>query len=160
MSVLIDNSSELLNKISDKLMNDSYAYIVCTDSVEWAEYSKDVVSNIEVDKLLELRVFNANGEVRITRPTIDSEFFVRELIDGCDIDETKCFDQWMHLDINGKSIKADTNKVSTINGGEYTLPVRPTENIQIMVRNYLAYEENGQVYIEDWRLVKFGEGDK
>lgn len=151
MRVEIGNIQELTGRIPEVLKKDAYAYIVCSDKIFWTNGELD---DVDINKLKELRIFNANGEYRLLRPNLGVSFFERVIQSDAKLDY---FDQWHYLDIDGTSIN-DDNTVSTISGGKYRLPVTASANLLIKIRNYVAYDEkSGQARVNDWRLVEFGE---
>ena len=159
-NMMINNWSEVLKNLPEYLKNEhTYIYAVCTDKVYWLIINNTQDKDIDVSKLLELRVFNENAEYRLIRPTIDTEFYERIKEDTDNIRSEEYYDQWMYLDIDTKK-SGDGREVYSISGGKYELPVNQQYDLQIKVRNYIDYDEYGQVKAADWRLAGFGKGDK
>ena len=99
-----------------------------------------------------------------------------------DIDDTKRDTQNINSsntdNSNPNNIKGDdTNKYTANNmisnhaetevyatgGGRYSIPVSlpETKNVMLKIRNYVNYyEETGQAYVADWRLVSIGQAEK
>ncbi len=115
-------------------------------------------------KILEVRVFDLQQEVKLFRTGIGTErtFLVRHRIDD-DSNLMDFMDEVQFLDIDTKKSKAlfeSTGKVYTTGGGMYHLPLKSMENAKIRIRHYIdKYEATGQARICDWRLVDF-EGEK
>lgn len=118
-------------------------------------------------KWLEVRVFNAENEIKLFRTSIGKEdFYMREIANEKAKPED-AFDEVQILDIDtlrSKSLFESVGEVFTTGGGKYFLPLENTianmENAKVRIRYYLdKYEKTGQARICDWRLVDF-EGDK
>lgn len=107
------------------------------------------------DKILEVRVFNKNKEIRLFRPDISGEFRMR-VIDDSD-GKTEFFEEYQYLDIDSTVDAGGSARVQT-GGGRFDLPVRSKEP-KILIRYYLGkYEKTGHARITDWRLVDLVEG--
>lgn len=111
------------------------------------------------EKLLDIRIFNEKKELRMFRGNIGREFFGRMLEDEKEnLDETEYFDEEQYLDIDVKrsaGLFCREGKVKATGGGCYRLPLAGFEDAKVELRNYLGYyEETGQAYVKDWRLVK------
>ena len=113
--------------------------------------------NGDEDKLIELRIFNEQGEIKLIRSDIGKGFLMRVQ----DQDETKeYFDVHQFLDIDTKIPLDEAGRVTATGGGQYWLPgeVACLKNARLLVRNYIKYTElTGQAYIYDWRCVRFEE---
>lgn len=132
-------------------------YIVDT----WPIMRKNTLEGKE-DKLLEVRVFDRQQEIKLFRTSTGNEknFYVRHMID--DESNTKdTMDEVQILDIDTKKSEAlfkQTGEVYTTGGGRYYLPLKSMKNAKIRIRHYLErYEVTGQAYVCDWRLVDFEE---
>ena len=158
--MMINSWSEVLKNLPEHLKNEhTYIYAACTDKVYWLSIKNAEDKDINVSKLLELRVFNEKAEYWLIRPTTDMEFYERIKEDTDNIKSEEYYDQWMYLDIDTK--KSDKGReVYSISGGKYELPVNQQYDMQIKVRNYVEYDECGQARAADWRLAGFGKGDK
>lgn len=158
--MMINNWSEVLKNLPEHLKNEhTYIYAACTDKVYWLSIKNAEDKDIDVSKLLELRVFNERAEYRLIRPTIDMEFYERIKEDADNIRSEEYYDQWLYLDIDTKK-SGEGREVYSISGGKYELPVNQQYDMQIKVRNYVEYDECGQARTADWRLAGFGKGDK
>ncbi len=136
---------------------DTYIYLECTDRVGMFLFDIKLLGDEELQKALQVRVFNKDKEIRALRPYISSsELYVRT-IDDTDGKDKDSFDQLLYLDIDSGSIRAGSGKAKTVNGGEYDLPVTPEAGLQLIVRNYIDTDEYeyGQAKVSDWRLCGF-----
>lgn len=119
---------------------------------------------VNVKHLMELRIFSANDELKISRLNIGQPFQWRyinddtfkQLISAQEDDflqkfSNRIYDEEHYLDID--ATKSEGVNYTTTGGGRYTLPVEYAEKIKI--RNYLTYDENGIVIISDFRIVGF-----
>lgn len=130
----------------DKINSYKYRLSVFTDRVDFI----DKLYETDVDKLLELRAFDADSEFRVYRSTVDSPFKSRLLPKS---DDTEFFDDTYYLDIDTSVVdKYDRFLKHTIGGGIYHLPA---DNTMITVRYYYKYDDNGIAKKYDWRLVGF-----
>lgn len=120
--------------------------------------------DIDTKHLLELRIFTAADELRISRLNIGNNFGWRYIDDTAferslsgETDDSLCrfsdriYDEEHYLDID--ATKSEGFCYTTTGGGRYTLPVENAEKVRI--RNYLEYDENGIVIISDFRIVGF-----
>ena len=127
-------------------------------------------------KLLDIRIFNEERELRMFRGDIGGRLrgrmqeetgrtsdtgedcHMEQAFDtGEDSDTLEYFDEEQYLDIDSacsRELFAREGKVQATGGGRYRLPLAGFENAKIKIRNYLGYyEETGQAYVRDWRLV-------
>lgn len=104
--------------------------------------------------LLEVRVFSAEKELKIMRPSMDCDFSYR-LIDDAAVPSELYIDEDQYLDI----AKSSGTDYTATGGGTYTLPVADAKKVRI--RNYLCYNSEGIAQITDFRIVAFlgGESD-
>ncbi len=111
-------------------------------------------------KILELRIFGKQGEMKLSRSTIGQAFSFRSIFDeGVEKDERDHYDELQYLDIDETAGKDEEGNVTATGGGSYRSPVSNIHNAKIRIRYYLGkYEETGQSRVEDWRVVEFGEG--
>ena len=109
-------------------------------------------------RLLEIRLFNKNAEIRAFRPELgmlftwriidDSRF--REALSGDETFEDRTYTEQQYLDID--STKSYGRNYIATGGGHYTLPVENAEKLEI--RNYCIYDDNGILKIVDFRIVR------
>ena len=122
-------------------------------------------NNLEIDTshLTELRIFNQDEEFRAIRFELGKEFRWRYINDktfashlGNETDSfladmnNRKFDEIQYLDIDSE--RSEGTSYVTTGGGYYSLPVERAERIE--VRNYLDYDDNGIVKINDMRIVR------
>ena len=148
---------DIYDRLDESLKEASFVYAVFTDELYVRNIDDERLSNIDAEKLLEIRVFKENGEFRLIRPSIGQGFYEREKLDeGADNDS---YDIEMYLDISDN--RNEGNFASSINGGKYELPQREVKakaGTMLKIRNYLTYDETtGQARVYDWRLVEFTE---
>ncbi len=121
------------------------------------------VAAIVPSHLMELRIFNDDGEFKAIRFELGREFYWRYISDTDFRNKLKCerdsfladfknriFDEVQYLDID-KTISDGTSYVNT-GGGHYSLPVEKAE--RILVRSYIDYDDNGILSIDDNRIVR------
>ena len=114
--------------------------------------------------MIELRIFDDNSELKISRLNIGVEFNWRYIDDSefrnklkyepdkflGDFDN-RVYDEAHYLDIDSNYTRGCC--YTTSGGGKYALPVENAEKVRI--RNYLDYDENGMLIISDFRIVGF-----
>ena len=125
---------------------------------------------IDEKHLTELRIFDEDSELKISRLNIGAEFRWRYISDTefrkhleGEKDEflrefaNRVYDEAQFLDIDANFTNG-TSYTAT-GGGKYTLPVENAEKVRI--RNYLEYDEDGILGIADFRIVGFScKGDR
>ena len=132
---------------------------IFSDRVEWAEYSDAVLDALDVERLLELRVFNPVSGFRALRATIGEDGFACRLADDSNLPPggeapdfvENYFDEVHFLDIDLKRSDPGIGEYRTTGGGAYTLPVTNAERVKI--RNYLEYDDEGVAFVKDFRIV-------
>lgn len=143
-------------------MGEGFLFAMLTDEIVWESWpfssgKRDIFRKKE-GKLLDIRIFNKEKEVRMFRGDIGRKLQGRSVDDGKDIpDRLEYFDEEQYLDIDDKrseEVFAREKKVVATGGGCYSLPLQGFADAKVKLRNYLGYyEETGQVYVRDWRLM-------
>lgn len=127
----------------------------------WPEESHKITDEKKIDKVLELRVFNEDGEYKWFRGNIGSEFTYRKLFDSESGDEyEEPIEESQLLDVD--STRLGGRRVHTANGGSYELPfeVKTGDTPCVKVKYYVPRynpDDKGTVhaYVKDWRLAGF-----
>lgn len=134
-----------------------------TDRYILGKWPEDA-EKIEEKKLLEIRLFNREKEVKYFRSDISKDFVLRIIDDTVNglqngRDYSDYMDEEQYLDIDTKqSAKtfSESHEVLTTGGGRYYLPTDRIENVKVKVRTYFdRYEKTGQARVFDWRIVGF-----
>lgn len=130
------------------------------------EPGKDALHILENDwKVLEIRVFDENRELKLVRSDIAKPFVVRCIDDApfgppksYDRNYSDFYDEWQILDIDEIKGRDAKGRVTATGGGKYFLPLGVLSNACVRIRYYLGkYEETGQARVEDWRVAEFGQ---
>lgn len=153
-----DEFRDLLSKSA--FSGTTYVYMELSDEVGLYEYTPEIFDKKDLHKVLQVRVFNRDKEIRAIRPYISSEEIYVRVMDDTDGTVRDSFDQMLYLDMDNGSINEGNKRGKAINGGFYSLPFNAKAGLQLMVRNYLDYDDCGQARISDWRLCGFGMGGK
>ena len=136
--------------------------ISSTDGIVYALYTNKLTcgDNVtDIQHLMEVRIFNENGEKKLSRYSLeedficrvaDDEYFRQKLENENDSLENRTLEDIQYLD-RDKTMSRVRNYRST-GGGEYTLPDEGYNKIHI--RNYIDYDDNGIAYISDFRIVE------
>lgn len=140
------NMSEL--QLAQKLAKISEKHILAI----WTDKADFVDKVTDIDKLLEVRVFDANEEFRAYRSVVGNEFKCRELNDNISFADG-AFDEAHYLDID-TTCNSQAGLKHTTGGGIFHLPDDVTLTM-IKVRNYYKFDEDGVARKCDWRLVGF-----
>ena len=161
-----DDIEKVLNEINEDFTDatDGTFFVAqYTDKFDVGVWNKEIIKN--VNKLLELRVFDKNKEWKLFRSDIGKDFSYRcQKEDNTKEEGADYFDEVQLLDIDTKRpSKDDSRKMCTMAGGEYNLPkyIDDLDRAAIIVRHYFGVDnESGQAFIRDYRLVDFGSADK
>lgn len=133
-----------------------------TDKFDVGIWNKDIIEN--VNKLLELRVFDKNKEWKLFRSDIGKDFIYRcQKEDNTKEEGADYFDEVQLLDIDTSSSKKAPGVMHTTAGGSYNLPkeIADLDRAAIRVRHYFGVDsESGQAFIRDYRLVDFESANK
>lgn len=141
-------------------LTDEYVFTAVTDSIP-KHYSPDTMEN----KVLELRFFNKDMEIKLFRTSIANDlFYLRIREDKKDENKSgKFMDEIQFLDIDTKKSVDEQGMVYAIGGGRYFMPEEfrsRIDGLAVQVRSYFGrYEDSGQVRIIDWRLVDIVDGE-
>lgn len=117
----------------------------------------------DIPHLMELRIFNDDGEFKLCRYDLKSDFRWRYISDtefqkklSNEKDDflrnfgNRTFDEIHYLDIDDE--KSSGISYVTTGGGKFSIPLENAE--RIMIRNYLDYDDNGILSVNDFRIVK------
>ena len=117
----------------------------------------DFVSEVtEPEKLLELRVFDENGEFRAYRDVLGKPFKCREINKKNENLFAGSFEENQYLDIDTNyKFKDDETKRQATGGGQYHLPEDAKDMTMLKVRYYYNYNSEGIAQKCDWRLAGF-----
>ena len=123
----------------------------------WPEMQKSTLDS-KADKILEIRIFNENEELKLIRTDISKEFVMRYRTDEY-LNKDLYMDESQYLDIDTKKTgKTYENGgyVYATGGGKYYLPINRIDDLKVKIRYYFdKYESSGQARISDWRIVSF-----
>jgi hypothetical protein len=127
----------------------------------------------DIDRLLEIRIFNADIEFLARRSNVGGGFSWRLADDKNLTDNTSVkkpfYDSFQDLDINDEKLEEDNGAgqvdLYTTVGGKYSLPYdilydeksvnRKARATKIKLRNYLKYDEVGMATVADTRMCGF-----
>ena len=133
-----------------------------TDKFDVGIWNKDIIKN--VNKLLELRVFDKNKEWKLFRSDIGKDFSYRcQKEDNNKEEGVDYFDEVQLLDIDITKSSKGKKMMCTTAGGKYNLPkdISDLDRAAIIVRHYFGVDnESGQAFIRDYRLVDFESAKK
>lgn len=163
------------NEVCEKadMVKEGFLYAVFTDKIfllKWPLGKNDMDKmdlecfggDLNKSSLLECRIFNEGFEYRLARTDLGRDWKERLIEDGKDSFDDY-FDEDQYLDIDDKKSERMERycKITATGGGQYELPVEDFKNVMICIRNYVGYyEETGQAYCKDWRMVGFRKGEK
>lgn len=144
-----------------------YIFVMTTEEISFSAAKREAYDRKELfDRGLEIRVFDETSEAKWFRASIDRGFSFRLRDDrGTDNDSLYLWDESQYLDIDDGKTKemreaGKEEAVCATGGGTYTLPLRGYKDAKIRIRNYLGEEpDTGELYVEDWRLTGFTEGE-
>lgn len=147
--------------------NDGFVLASLTDEYivdGWTEQTdfSTLKENIEnkKNKVLEIRVFNQEQELKLFRTDI-GQVFHKRTINDTNLSKDDYIEEQQYLDIDTKRSAAlfkEEHKVRATGGGVYHLPpqIKQIEDVRLKVRYYFQKdEETGVASIRDWRAVEF-----
>lgn len=151
-----------LSEVKARFDDHAYVAITCTDHFAFIPFDELLDGKVDERYILEVRVFDENGEYRLSRDYIGSPF--REVIKvedkilcdqvnpdyGMALDSYEDF-QFMDIDM-ARTVK-ESGKIKATGGGEYRFPYPYGENTRVKIKNYIAYDDNGQAVVVAWRLA-------
>lgn len=116
----------------------------------------DFVSEVtEPEKLLELRVFDENGEFRAYRDLLGKPFKCREINKDNENQFAGSFKENQYLDIDTTKTFEDKTIKQATGGGQYHLPEDVKSKTMLKMRYYYCFNDEGIAYKCDWRLAGF-----
>lgn len=156
---LIENITEFQESFDQAIsrISDGYVIAMMTDAFEMQRVELETLDRTQLYKKgIEIRVFNHTQEAKWFRGSIEKPFMMRAVHDTKDRDPFSYWDERQYLDIDKLRSKTKQGIARTTGGGIYPLPITDYKGAQILIRNYLEYEEDTmQPHIADWRIVDF-----
>lgn len=119
------------------------------------------LGSLDPSRVLDMRIFDRDQEWHLFRDRPGVPFHVRHADDRPGLAEEDFFDEDQYLDIDtDKSAEhfQKDRRVRATGGGWYRLPYGEMEDARIKVRSYVSYDDFGQAFIRDFRLVMEEEG--
>lgn len=109
------------------------------------------------EKILEVRVFNEEKEIKLFRTDIGKKFKDLRILDDSELyGKFESFEQEQYLDIDTKRSVCDDGYVFTTGGGNYRLPFGYSEESKVIIKYYMEEEpDSGMARIADWRVAGF-----
>ena len=120
----------------------------------------DADYELNEEKVIEIRVFNDQKEIKIFRTDIGKEFSKVRIIDDNDLPEgMEFFSQDQYLDIDTNRSGNVPGYVKTTGGGRYFLPIRRySDETKVTINYYVTKDrDSGLAKVTDWRVVGFKE---
>ena len=142
--------------ISDTTPSRVYVMTEFSDSFDLLTFSQDFsLSDSDVEKLLDIRIFNEKMEYRLFRSNIGSCFHERKADDTVE----NFYDDIYYLDVDtNKTLEEKDGYVYTTGGGRYHLPDTRMQNAGIRIRYYMERDDFSSVAkVTDWRIVELVE---
>lgn len=126
-----------------------YLYVCYLDVVELKKADTGV--SIEINKLKELRAFNENAELHITK--VGNELLGRYRIDGAG-EDIEIFDELQLVWGKPKNSDGNKTKLSEDRGIDVEIPIeiKSNERAFVKVRSYVSGDRFG---FDDYRFVDF-----
>lgn len=103
----------------------------------------------DMTHLLEIRLFDENGELKAVRANIGAEFVWRYISDEC-VEEDCTYNEIQYLDTD--STRTSGTDYAAIGGGHYEMPEPDLE--RVLIRYYGEYDADGMLGVKDHRIVK------
>lgn len=156
---------ELYSELQRKLRKDSL-FLACGTNFFLAGHAvPEELAGVNVEKLLELRIFSDEEEVYYSRSCI-GEAFQWRFASEKGLPQKYYITQYQTIDINRDKVKQENDPADqygnrifyTTVGGEYVLPIDGEADSSEVVC-YLAYDKNGMAKVADYRLRRFVAGE-
>ncbi len=161
----IDHVTEFQESFDQAISRIGQGYVMAmmTDAFEIQRVELETLDRTKLyEKGIEIRMFNDTEEVKWFRCSIEKPFMMRMIHDTKELDPFSYWDERQYLDIDETRSELDKGLAHSTGGGIYPLPLPDYKGAQLLIRNYLEYEEDTmQLRIADWRIVAFireGEG--
>jgi len=153
------SAGEILKYIEDKNVKAEYVAAALTDEYildYWPEMKGSSLIGKE-DKILEIRLFGKDAELRASRSDISECFTVRIIDDADNPADSFLTEQFLDIDTDrSKSSFSDGGFVYATGGGKYFLPFDDMNDCKLIVKNYFRKDQDtGKALVYDWRLVGF-----
>ena len=148
--------------VMEKIKGHTFDYYVAfqVDKFLAGSSKVDSIDRIDVDKLLEVRLFSDKDELLFNRTMIGAEHEFSWRIASENDGERDFLVKYQTLDIDSeKTSGGDFGNLNlmTTGGGKYELPISRNAD-RIKIYSYIDYDsEDGMAYIYDNRLVGFEE---
>lgn len=147
---MILTEKELETSVGELSQKYRYRLAIYTDKADFAESIEDI------HKLLELRIFDETGEIRIYRDVIESNFKLREWTAEKE-KNSSFFDRTQYLDIDKTALFEDMTQKKTTGGGIFHLPYDVKDKEMLIIRYYYQFDKDGTAYKYDWRITGFSD---
>jgi len=107
---------------------------------------------------LEIRIFNEDKEVLLSRSSISEDFIWRYISDDKNLSNESYYVRYHVIDMNEPLskdyLKNGNLSITSTGGGHYSLPITEgTKRIKMIT--YIDYDENGMAYAADNRVCGF-----
>ena len=157
----LTGEKELFSELRDKIAEDSLFLACGTNFFKAGHAIEEELREINIGKLLELRVFSDNQEIYYSRSSIGENFQWR-IASEKNVPKNHYIVQYQTIDINSKRTKEAGNPTDrygnrilfTTVGGKYVLTIAADADTSEVIC-YLIYDKNGIAKIVDYRMKGF-----
>ena len=132
----------------NKELFDNSAWFIAIGASEFLSAPISDINSIDETRLLELRVFDEEHEIKRVRGSLDEDFQER---DSKNIEYDRKHSETQYLDIDSSKTSGDF--VRAIGGGEYRLPSTLPDMLEI--QHYYKSDYMGFYHPFDFRIVRF-----
>jgi len=139
--------------VVNKDLFDDTAWFIAVSVSKFISAPISEIDSVDELKLLELRVFDENHEIKYIRGSLSCEFQKR---DSLNIQFDKSHKEAQYLDIdtgNKNEFKCSLNNTWATGGGEYRLPDDNTD--RIIIEHYYKIDDKRFYKPFDFRIVRF-----
>lgn len=152
------NYNEMKNELNDKINEDAYVLAYFSDCVLLGKYvNKEISFNNKYDfnQLMELHVFNKTGEF-VSIKDGNNEYCTRYLNDEI---ENQGINDLGYYVLGNKILQCDNGYTRLENKAgkdiEYPFVIKAIDDIKLVVRTYLNFNDDQQLYVVGHRLLGF-----
>ena len=166
---------ETLSEFLDETSNVKDGWFICMLTDELLIDKIDNISSYSLEakeeKILEIRGFNSEKELKLFRSDIGRRFIFREINDSELAENIEIISEIQIIDVDA-TIPKETkgimgNVVTATGGGKYNLPLANVKNSKLKINYYVTSKRDsdtnmmlsGQARVVDWRVVELMEGE-
>ncbi len=157
-----DSDNKEKFKVSEKDEN-CFIYAVFKDRVCFGKYINKELNNefkekYDVNKLLELRVFNRCFEVRVIYSFEQDKFLYRYIDDFNKYNDMFIYREQHYLDGEWQKDGKFKSKIRNLPELPFNAEAYKDQDLKLLIKTYIKFNDDGSPEVADWRLAGFKAG--